>query len=547
MTDSFEDKFDRVDGVPGTNYTIPCGDIRLFDEAVLPVNVDLINGSEVLDTPLERSQLIFTNQAMDSADQVIRAVWGHDNVIPAGVDTPPSFTILARATKDPLVLDLTPPEESPDCFDQFYGLRVTCPVDGSAPILKIVKKSPHRRAPNLTTPTSAEPDDAEVLATITLTAVAMNLDPSFVSGTAGNFPYRGFWQDMRFRVRRGDNEVILEAYLNDRFLNTTILSFTDHEDPLWSVVGVPGIEFLSAVLSAQPAGASPFAQEAQALMRCTLFAAQTIQDFRRPVRVQPRNLFTYDRVVDRVLVLVEKDGDARYTATNSGSTKRETYLQFVLEAEADIIRKEGYFQWLKRTESIFLVDQQTTYELPENVAEILLVRPGNFVSGPLREMTDFDFHQAIAGRNSSGGKPAVYIFAETGVNDRPQIRLFPGPLVASIDINDTSDGPFIDVDFYARQLFPSEPSVQLPFVPQQDMDVLIYGAAAHATLLDTDAENSARLQAIYAMKLNDLRRKNNRKVSGRQTVARSAADVFVETEGTRVPLLRATQLQNFLL
>ncbi len=545
MTQSFEDKFNRVDGVIGPNYTIPCGQVRLFDEAILPVNVGLVNGSEVLETPLERTQVLFTAEGMDSPDQVLRCVWGHDNVTPVAGSTAPAFTILARATKDPLLIDLTPPEESPDCFDQFYGLRVTCPISGAAPILKIVKKQPRRRVPGLSDPASTEPDFAEVLASITLPVIALNLPESW-DGT-GNPPYRGIWQDMRLRIRRGDNEVILEAYFNDRFLNNTILTHTDKVDPLWSIVGVPGFEFLSAVLPAQPTGASPFAQDAEALMRCTLFASQTIKDFRRPVRVQPQNFFTYDRVVDRVILLVEKDGDARYTASNSGATKRETYLQFVLEAESDLIRTEGYFQWLLRTERIFLVDEQIFYELPENVGEIMLIRPGNFVSGPIREMQPFDFHQAIAGRVSSGGKPAVYIMAESSVNDRPTIRLFPGPLVSAIATNDPTEGPYLEVDYYARQVYPSDPSIQIPFVPQQDIDVLIYGAAAHATILDTDAENSARLASIYGMKLKTLIRKNNRKVSSRQTVMRSAADVFVETEGTRLPLLRATQLQNFLL
>lgn len=545
MTQSFEDKFNRVDGVIGPNYTIPCGQVRLFDEAILPVNVALINGSEVLETPLERTQVIYIAEGMDSPDQVLRCVWGHDNVTPVAGSSAPAFTIMARATKDPLIIDLTPPEESPDCYDQFYGLRVTCPINGTAPILKIVKKQPRRRVPDLSNPTSTEPDFAEVLVSITLSIQALNLPESW-DGT-GDPPYRGIWQDMRLRVRRGDNEVILEAYFNDRYLNNTILNYTDKVDPLWSVVGVPGFEFLSAVLPAQPEGASPFAQDAEALMRCTLFSSQTIKDFRQPVRVQPQNFFTYDRVVDRVILLVEKDGDARYTASNSGSTKRETYLQFVLEAEADLIRTEGYFQWLRRTERIYLVDQQIEYELPENVGEIMLIRPGNFVSGPLREMQNFDFHQAIAGRASSGGKPSVYIMAQASVNDRPTIRLFPGPLVAAISTNDPTVGPYLEVDYYARQVYPTDPSMEIPFVPQQDIDVLIYGAAAHATILDTDAENSSRLASIYGMKLSKLIRKNNRKVSSRQTVMRSAADVFVETEGTRLPMLRATQLQNFLL
>ena len=544
MTESFIDKFNRVDGELGTDYTIPCGYAYIFDESVLPVKVEAINGSDVLETPLERCQVLYTGDTMDAPDQVLRAVWGHDPVVPAGVDTPPSFSILARATKDPLVLDLTPPDESPDCYDQFYGLRVTCPLDGSNPILKIIKKQPRNRAPNLANPTSTEPDFAQVLASVTLVNQVLTVAPDW--DLTGNPPYRGYWQDMRLRVRRGDNEVVLEAYFNDIYLNTPILTYTDHQDPLWSVVGVPGFEFLSAVLSSQPAGASPFAQGAEALMRCTMFTSQTIKDIRRPSLVAPVNQFTYDRCIDRVITLVEKNGDAKYTATNSGATKRQTYLQFILEAEAEIIRTEGYYHWLRRTQRIFLVDQQTTYELPENTGEVQMVRPGNFVMGPLREMDPFEFHQLIAGRTNTGGKPSIYIYGEETVNNRPSIRLFPAPLVASIDIADNELGPYLEVDYYARQLIPSDPSMQIPFVPQQHIDVLIYGATAHALTLDTDESNSQRMLAMYMGKMAQLRRENNRKVSGRQTVARSAADVFFGNAVGRVPLLRATSLDAFL-
>jgi hypothetical protein len=545
MTEAFEDKFNRPDAVVGTNYTVPCGSAHIFDESVLPVKVETINGSEVLETPLERCQVILTAEVLDSPDQALRAVWGHDAVVPAGVDTPPSFTILARATKDPLVIDLAPPDESPDCYDQFYGLRVTCPLDGSSPILKLIKKQPRNRVSGLSNPSSVEPDLAQVLASVVIISQALNVDPTW--DNTGDPPYRGFWQDMRLRIRRGDNEVVLEAFLNDRYLNNPILTYTDHQDPLWSTIGEPGFEFLSAVLSTQPAGASPFAQGAAALMRCTLFSVQTVKDVRRPNMVIPSNQFTYARVVDRVITLVEKNGDAKYTATNSGVTKRETYLGFVLEAEGEIIREEGYYHWLRRTQRIFLEDGQDTYELPENVGEIQMVRPGNFVSGPLSEMEPFDFHQSIAGRLSSGGKPAIYIMAPETVNNRPAIRLFPTPLISSIAVNDDTLSPFLEIDYYARQVFPSDPSMQIPFVPQQDIDVLTYGATAHALTLDTDDANSQRMLAMYMGKRAGLRRKNNRKVSGRRTVMRSAADVFVPTEGTRVPTLRATQLQNFLL
>lgn len=544
-TATFQDKFDRADGEIGSDYLVPCGSVYIFDESVLPVRVEAINGSEVLETPLQRVQVLYNADTLDTPDQVLRAVWGHDNVTPEGVDTAPSFTILARASKDPLVVDLAPPEESPDCYDQFYGLRVTCPLNGGNPILKLVKKTPYRRAPNLTMPVSTEQDNAIVLASVTLASSALNLDPSW-DGT-GNPPYRGFWQDMRLRIRHGDDQVVLEAFLNDRYLNTPILSYTDREDPLWSIVGLPGFEFLSAALSSQPAGASPFAESAEALMRCTLFAAQTLKVFRRPVQVQPVNQFTYDRVVSRVIELVEKNGDAKYTATNSGATKRQIYLGFVMEAEADIIRREGYYHWLQRTGSVYLSDQVGVYELPGDVGELIQIRPGNFVGQPFREMTQFDFHQLLAGRGSTGGKPSIYHLLEESVNNRRRIELYPVPLVEAIAVNSsTDDTPWIAVDYYARQMVPDDPATQIPFVPQQHIDVLVYGATAHALLLDTDAQNTEQMRQVYEMKLKDLRRENNRKVSQRQTVARSAADVFGSSPNNQVPLLRASQLGTFL-
>jgi hypothetical protein len=175
-----------------------------------------------------------------------------------------------------------------------------------------------------------------------------------------------------------------------------------------------------------------------------------------------------------------------------------------------------------------------------------MVRPGNFIMGPLREMDPFEFHQLIAGRSTTGGKPSIYIYGEESVNNRPSIRLFPAPLVASIDIADNELGPYLEVDYYARQLIPSDPSMQIPFVPQQHIDVLIYGATAHALTLDTDEANAQRMLAMYMGKLAQLRRENNRKVSGRQTVARSAADIFFGNSVGRVPLLRATSLDSFL-
>jgi hypothetical protein len=101
------------------------------------------------------------------------------------------------------------------------------------------------------------------------------------------------------------------------------------------------------------------------------------------------------------------------------------------------------------------------------------------------------------------------------------------------------------VAYYARQLWPAEPDSQLPFVPANDIDVLIYGAAAHALLLDTDQENAANMGAVYLNKLRDLRRRNNRLLTNKITL-RSAADVYNGNLAGQIPLTRAASLNQLL-
>jgi hypothetical protein len=339
--------------------------------------------------------------------------------------------------------------------------------------------------------------------------------------------------------------VVLEAYLNDRNMNDTILSFTDQQDPLWGATGLPGFEFLSATSDPQPSGVSPFGLQGDSVMRCGLFQVETIKDFRRPVHVAPGNFFTYQRVTNRVIELVEKNGDARYTATGAGVTKIDTYLQFVLEAEADIIREEGYYHWLYRESRIYLTDGESTYELPEDIGLIEHVRPGNWTNTLLEEMTPAAFHTRMAGVLQSGGRPTVFTTDEESVNNRKRIVMFPIPSISNINTQDDGD-PYAIVAYFARRLRPNEPDIQIPYVPQEHIDVLIYGATYHALLLDTDPQNAQAFGARYEKKLASLRRENNRKASSRRTVLRSAADVFVPAVQSRIPLLRSTSLEVLL-
>lgn len=557
MTSRFEDRFNRVDGDIGTNYLIACGGVIISDEAVVPIDATQVASgiSPIFPAGVtaQKTQVFLSSQAMDGPDYVVRGVWAHDEVTPTGVNAVPSFTLLARMSKDPLLYDLGTDEE-PLCYDQGYGARVSFPLDSTMPVLKIIKYQPVKRIPDLARASSTEVDGAIVLASVTLDLDDLNLDPDVTVAdpfdvTTDTVPYRGFVQDMRLRIRRSDREVMLDVYLNDRNLNQPKLSFTDRQDPLWGGAGLPGFEFLSATLTSQPSGTSPFGQSGLSLLRCQIFSAETFFDPRMPVRVTPQSYWTYQRVTNRVILLVEKNSDAKYSATSNTETKFDTYLDFVLETEKDIIRREGYWHWLRRSSRIYLTDGQDQYELPEDLALLEMIRPGNWSARPLGGADNWQFRQRLGGVDRSGGRPTFYTTNGIGPNHRQVITVFPVPGESDINTSgpNAEEDPFLIVEYFARQVRPLEPDLELPQVPQGDMDVLIYGSAAHALLLDTDDANASRLATVFAGKLGNLRRANNRKTSGQHTVFRSAADVLSPGLDSRIPLLRATSLEGLLI
>jgi hypothetical protein len=556
MTSTFQDKFDRIDGDIGSDYDIPCGAVSISDEAVIPVGLSGTSPEQYLPTKA-KTQVLMVSDDMDSSDYIVRGVWARD-LNPATGQPPlsdvsdPSFTLLARMSKDPLIVDLGE-EESPFCWDQGYGLRVTCPLDGSAPIVKLVKFQPIKRAPGLSRPSSSEPDGATVLATVTLQSPDLNVDPvwlaaqSITQPVTGDIPYQGFWQDMRLRIRRQDSQVILDGYINDRHLNEPVISFTDTRDPLWGVVGRPGFDFLSAITNIQPSGTSPYSLVGDPLMRCGLFQVQTVKDFAQPVSVTPDNFYTYTQVVNRVILLVEKNGDAKYNATTSGLTKLETYLGFVQDTESHIIRKLGAWRWLWRDSTIYLRNGIANYELPEDCGLIDLVRPGNYSGPPLRQVSMQQFRSRFGSVAGSGGPPRLYMLKGQSVNNRQEILVFPTPTVLTapntkkqIEVSLISD-PYITVEYYARKVRPTKPDVQIPYIPQEHMDVLIWGAAAHAMILDTDPDNTQATAGIFKSKLDDLIRAQYRDMSvNAPEVMRTPGDQLP----IPVPLTRVEQLSG---
>jgi hypothetical protein len=551
-TSKFVDKFDREDGPVGPNYLLACGEALILDEIVWPVTVlDQVSPELLNPTHDRKVQVLYQASLLDGPNYAVRAVWSHLAELPgiqpisqllAKATQDPSFTILVRMTKDPLLIDL---EQSrvggsarsydfePQCYDQGYGLRVTCPRDGSAPILKIIKFSPPVIGPGVSGPaTLTEVDRARVLVSKTLEAKHMHLaDDTDVKS------YRGFVQEMRLRIRRADDQVILEAYLNDRNMNVPILTFTDRQQPLWGAAGLPGFEFLNALALTQPAGTSPFTAKGIPLMACHAWEVETIKDYARPTVTSPSNFYTYRRVAERVALLIEKDGDTKFTATARTLSRLEIYEQFVFEAEQEILRLEGYWWFLERTASFFSVEGQEAYEVPENVSMPLGVYRKTPPARPLKIILEYDRRELIP--NAVGtGIPMIAVFYGTGVNDRQNLILTPIP--------DKNEGEY-ELLYYARWIHPNDTTTELPLIPQEHMDVLVYGAAAMATAHNTDPNDVQSFKAFATSKVQGLRRANNRKV-GRRTIMRHVTDRPDPALHSLYPLTRAAQLsQNFFI
>jgi hypothetical protein len=546
-TQRFLDKFDRADGGIGVNYTVPCGAVELFDESILPVDVQAAQvGSPVLDSTTEqKTQVLFTADDLDGPDYAVRAVWSHLQdfigiaTLLTETQNDPAFTLMARMTKDPLLVDLGGDEE-PLCFDQGYGLRVTCPRDGSAPILKFIKYTPVVLPPGIPAAVTLEVDQAVVLATKTLATENLAVDPDWDG--EGDIQYQGFYQSMRFRIRRADDKVLLDAYLNDRNLNTPVMSFEDFSNPLWGAPGAPGFEFISAAKTTQVA-TSPFNLEAVTLMACHLFEVETTRDI-APSRVaHPSNRWTYDRCAQGAILIAEKQGDAKYTASFNGQTKLAVFRDFIYWAEKEILRIEGFWRWLLREGDVFLEGDQRIYELPENLGEAISISPGNWSAPPLAEVESTEYARILTGFATGSGRPRLFRYIEPGPNLRKRIEVFPVPVAAAAG----QDAQFLHIKFYTRHLEPIHPESQVPFVPQEFVDALIYKAASEALLLDTDIDNQQAVQAIATQKIASMVRENNRKYGGRTTVMRSASDVFKGDVHHRIPQLRVTQLDNLLL
>jgi len=543
-THQFIDEFDRVDGEVGPDYIIACGGAALFDEVVLPVDIDEVNSGQspaLQGTTDQKSQVLYTSDILDNNDYAVRAVWSRMSATytdESGLVNDPSFTILARMTKDPVLLDLGV-EEEPLCYDQGYGLRVTCPRTGAAPILKLVKYTPNALVPGVPPPASTETDEAIVLTTATLVSANLNTDPSWDG--SGDIQYQGYVQDMRLRIRRADDMVILEAYLNDRNRNTPIMTYTDYHHPMWGEIGVPGFEFISAATSSQGAANSPFELNALPLMMCHLFEVETVKDIAPPRVSTPANRWTYGRVAERAILLVEKQGDAKYTASLNGQTKKTHFLDFVYEAEREILAAEGYWWFLLREgRRVYLKDQESRYELPEDCGEVIAIMPGNWDNTPLvRMVNDAQWGRSLAGASNTSGFPRIYRYINPEANDRRAVQVWPTP---AIDDTVYTEGLYMLVDYYARQFEPADPDSQAPLIPQDHIDVLTYKAAALALTLDTDPQNTQFMDGIATGKFAVMRRKNNRKVGDDRTVMRYEGNILAADRYSILPQTRRSSL-----
>jgi hypothetical protein len=164
----------------------------------------------------------------------------------------------------------------------------------------------------------------------------------------------------------------------------------------------------------------------------------------------------------------------------------------------------------------------------------------------------WEFRKRYGSVSGAGGPPRIYMLKGESVNNRQEILVYPTPVVLTstgvvpavqVETSLVADA-YMQVEYYAKRLRPTAVDRQIPYIPQEHIDVLIWGAAAHAMVLDTDADNTAATQQVFEGKLRDLIREQFRGNSNAPEVVRSAADLG--PVGISVPLLRYQQFEGLL-
>ena len=156
---------------------------------------------------------------------------------------------------------------------------------------------------------------------------------------------------------------------------------------------------------------------------------------------------------------------------------------------------------------------------------------------PLQQIDPEAWDRTIFQQRGITGRPRRFREATPQVNDRTTIEVWPIPRA-----EEEAENLYLLVDFYARHHRAVDPDAQVPLIPQQHMNVLIYTAAALAMVLDTDMNNMSALAQVSAKLTSELVRVNNRRRKPVMTYAGHLPD----RRASLMPQTRFNQLGYFI-
>jgi hypothetical protein len=219
----------------------------------------------------------------------------------------------------------------------------------------------------------------------------------------------------------------------------------------------------------------------------TDFLAYVLRSSVVKITTPPMRLLTFADIVHHVRYRLDRAGNSQFA--------QEYAKDFVNFAQDEVYNELLPWKWAFRRYNMVTVAQQDTYELPPYVA-LLYDVVNQSVGYQLSGVAEQDLNRTEPMRNRTGGP---YSFTVMGAGDFGGwvVRLSPTP----------SGQVCLEIPYYARPI-PMDEDTDLPLIPPNWLEILIFGALRRGSQYDTDRAFYEQNERSWAHMMNRMKRAN---------------------------------------
>jgi hypothetical protein len=219
----------------------------------------------------------------------------------------------------------------------------------------------------------------------------------------------------------------------------------------------------------------------------TDFLAYVLKSSVQRITAPPVHLMTFSDLVYHVRYRLDRSGNSQFAADYA--------KDFVNFAQDEVYNELVPWKWAFRLYSMVTVAGVSTYELPPYIA-LLYDVVNQSIGYQLHGVTEQDLNRTEPLRNRSGGP---YTFTVTGRGDFGGwvVRLEPTP----------SGQVCLELPYYARPV-PMEEDNDIPLIPPNWLEILIFGALRRGAQYDTDQAFYQQNERSWAHMMNRMKRAN---------------------------------------